>query len=107
MEDWEGAEFPRDVLEQMRTAFLAAYQKLGRVTSREKVYLDKSLHTRKYKGDDRVWLFNPVRLVGCLPKLQGWRSGIWTAQEALSSVIYRIQWGRKKHVDLMKPAAVL
>lgn len=47
----------------MRAAFLLVYQKL---------YFDKSIHTRAYQVDDQVLLFNLVKWEGHSLKLQKW-----------------------------------
>ncbi len=98
-----------ELRENLESAHNLVRQSTGESMKRQKRYRDRKLSYETFGPGDNVYVFFPVKKVGCSSKLTSYWKGPFQVSEKLSDVLYKVNCGRSGssaviHCDRMKRA---
>ena len=98
-----------ELQEHLETAHTLVRQNTSEAMLRQKKYHDAKLAYEKFKKQDQVYVYFPVKKVGCSSKLTSYWRGPFEVVEKLSDVLYKVTCGRSGsaqviHIDRMRKA---
>ncbi|CAG2224593.1 unnamed protein product [Mytilus edulis] len=96
-----------ELQERMEEAHHFVRKHVGQEMVRQKKYYDKQLNWSKFRKDDQVYVFFPIRKAGHSPKFTSYWRGPFRVLKEYSDVNYLINCGRRGrpqviHVDRMR-----
>ena len=83
-----------ELREGLENAHKVVRQNTGEAMSRQKRYHDGKLSFESYQVGDKVYVFFPVKKIGCSSKLTSYWRGPHVVNAKLSDVLYRVDCGR-------------
>ena len=98
-----------ELKERLETAHRFVRQYTGESMNRQKMNRDRKMSYEVFESGDGVYVFFPIRRIGCSPKFTGYWRGPFQVGTKLSRVLYKVNCGRSGswsviHCDRMRKA---
>lgn len=98
-----------ELRERLETAHRFVRQNIGQNMQRQKMYRDQRLFYETFAPGDNVYVFFPIKRIGCSRKLTGFWRGPFEVSKRIAEVLYKVNCGRAGswsiiHCDRMRKA---
>ena len=83
-----------ELQEKMESAHKTVRQNTGEAMKRQKRYHDRKLSYESYEVGEKVYVFFPVKKIGCSSKLTSYWRGPYEVKERITELLYKVTCGR-------------
>ena len=87
--------------ENLEMAHAKVRQNISDNMKRQKRYHDENLSFETFEAGDKVYVYFPVKKVGCSSKLTSYWRGPFQVFDKLSDSLYKVNCGREGHVQII------
>lgn len=90
-----------ELQESLETTHSTVRQYTGQAMRRQKKYHDQKLSYETFEVGEKVYVYFPVKRVGCSSKLTSYWRGPYEVKEKLSNVLYRVNCARSGSIQVI------
>ena len=90
-----------ELQEMLENAHRTVRQNTGEAMKRQKTYHDQGLSFETFDAGEKVYVYFPIKRVGCSAKLTSYWRGPYEVIEKMSDVLYKVNCGRLNNIQVI------